>query len=58
MDNIGYSYTNEDIERALNNYPPFGYELKHKAMFSDDDINLIYIELNDYINKYNYSLHN
>ncbi len=53
---IGYPATPEDIQRAVNRYPPQGTLLKHLRYYEKEDVELIRRELGDLLLKYGYGL--
>lgn len=53
---IGYETSPEDIQRAINRYPPRGGLLKHIQHYRSADIELIKSELSDLLSKYDYCL--
>lgn len=56
INSIGYISTSEDIKRAVNKYPPSGYELKHLDKFKKSDLKLMREQLQYYLNKYGYEI--
>lgn len=54
IEHIGYQVNQEDIERAVNKYPPQGHLLKHKDHYTTEDILIIERELYDLLYKYRY----
>lgn len=51
----GFQVDAEDIQRAVDEYPPKGGILKHLCHYSQEDLELIQNELNDLLFKYGYS---
>lgn len=56
LENIGYPFTEADIERSVNKYPPKGNSLKHLRNFTRSDIALIRNELKDLMIQFNYQI--
>jgi hypothetical protein len=54
MQAIGYEYRFEDIERAINRYPPQGELKKHYVHFSESDLELITQQLGDLMEQFDY----
>ncbi|CDR34837.1 sulfotransferase domain-containing protein [Criblamydia sequanensis] len=50
----GFSFDQEDIDRALAKYPPQGKPLKHNGCYDDGSLDRIKIELSDILKRYNY----
>jgi hypothetical protein len=53
---IGYSVTDADIARAIAKYPPKESVLKHLSMYPPADLEYIERELENFMQKYGYSL--
>ena len=53
---VGYTFTEEDISRAIQKYPPEGFPLKHLKNYDPEDIELIRKELEPLISMYGYTL--
>lgn len=53
---IGYSVSQEDIERALSKHPPKGGIFKHLNHFSKDNLQLINKELSNYMSTHGYNI--
>ena len=56
LQEIGYCVTKEQVDRAVNRYPPRGKPLKHLAQFSLEEVDMIKEELTDLMQKFNYSI--
>lgn len=54
LDVTGYSYTEEDIARAVSKYPPVGYMLKSQDKFTEEDLRLISKELGPLMKQFGY----
>jgi hypothetical protein len=54
LQKAGFSFNQIDVERAVNKYLPQGELLKHKGHYSDEDIQMIEIELADILMRFNY----
>jgi hypothetical protein len=55
---IGYRVSSADIRRAIEKYPPYGYELKHIAHFTPEQLQLIQTELKDFLEQFDYHIPN
>jgi hypothetical protein len=53
---IKYKASDEDIIRAVQKYPPQGYELKHRDKFAEKDIKLMRRRLKEYLKQFNYEI--
>ena len=53
---VGYHATPEDIQRAVDRYPPAGGLLRHIGCYEEEAIELIQTELADLLLKYGYAL--
>ncbi|MDX8430326.1 MAG: sulfotransferase domain-containing protein [Candidatus Algichlamydia australiensis] len=51
---LGYQVSKEDIQRAVKKYPPTGKPLKHLVHFTEDDLEFIYENLDDLMEKHQY----
>ncbi len=56
IDTLGYAVQFEDIQRAVNLYPPRGGILKHRVYYKEEDIQFIRGELKHLLLRYNYAL--
>lgn len=56
LNQIGYEYSEQDIERALAAHPPKGSLLKHLNFFSDAELELIQKELGDLMKNFGYEI--
>ena len=53
---IGNSFSDEDVQRAINKYPPKGGMKKHFHHFSEQDKEFIKYELQDFLVRYGYEI--
>jgi hypothetical protein len=53
---IGYECTDQDVNRAIQQYPTQGYMLKHIDRFTPEQIATIEIELKDLMQQFNYTM--
>lgn len=56
LETAGFTFDQDDIERAVEKYAPHGKFLKHMTFFEEDDIALIRSELSELLNRYQYDL--
>lgn len=54
LDVTGYSYTEEDVTRAVSKYPPLGHMLKSIDKFTEEDLRLISKELGPLLKQFGY----
>ena len=54
LETIGYSVSDEDIERAIAKYPPTGEPLKHLSRYTEEEVKLIASELRDLLAQFGY----
>ncbi len=53
---IGYTFTEEDVQRAVQRFPPKGDVLKHLHHFTKEDLIFIQQELQDLLDKHGYDI--
>lgn len=51
---IGYTASEEDIQRAVAAHPPQGGTLKHLSLYPKEDLDYICLELKEFMEKYHY----
>lgn len=54
MESTGYEFTDEDIKRAVDRYPPEGKPYKHFDKFEQDQLDLIITELQPLLDYFGY----
>lgn len=53
---IGYQFSNQDLNRAVEKHPPLGSELKHLHYFSQSDLEFIQSELQELMDQFGYEI--
>ena len=56
LQEMGYAVNDEEVQRAVNRYPPQGHLLKHLEQFFSEDLDLIKAELGDLMRQFDYSI--
>jgi hypothetical protein len=56
LEYIGYQATQEDILRAVHKHPPQGKLMKHLSCYPQNDLRYIAIELEEFMQKYDYHI--
>ncbi|HEY2810255.1 MAG TPA: sulfotransferase domain-containing protein [Rhabdochlamydiaceae bacterium] len=51
---MGYAFSDEQLQKAIEKYPPKGAPLKHIAYFAPEDLSLIQSELGDLMQQFEY----
>jgi Sulfotransferase domain len=53
---MGYDLSRQQIDRAVDKYPPRGHPMKHIHRFEAEDLELIHRELGDLMKQFNYTI--
>jgi hypothetical protein len=56
LEAMGYNVSDDQINRAIQKYPPKGHPMSHINFFETKDLELIKRELGDLMNQFNYSI--